>query len=165
MRAKIVGSSRFERHALAEHGRCSGAVDLMRCARLRHPGSIAYHLNSLAQKARTVMATPRAAPGDLIDVRPFGPALKSAKSVTLMRSDHIEVMRLVIPAGKRIPEHRVPGEMTVQCLEGSLKFGTDVGVQTMHAGDLLFTLPGQAHWLEALEDASVLVSLYLPQGH
>lgn len=108
------------------------------------------------------MATPRAAPGELIDVRPLGPALKGAKSVTLMRSDHLEVMRLVLPAGKHIPEHRAPGEITVQCLEGSLKFGTDAAVQTMHAGDLLFATPGQAHWLEALEDTSVLVTLYLP---
>ncbi|CAJ0788815.1 hypothetical protein LMG7141_02137 [Ralstonia condita] len=108
------------------------------------------------------MATPRAAPGELIDVRPLGPALKGAKSVTLMRSDHLEVMRLVLPAGKHIPEHRAPGEITVQCLEGSLKFGTDAAVQTMHAGDLLFATPGQPHWLEALEDTSVLVTLYLP---
>lgn len=111
------------------------------------------------------MATPRAAPGELIDVRPLGPGVKGVKSVTLMRSDHLEVIRLVLPAGKRIPEHRVPGEITVQCLEGSLTFGTDVAVRTMHAGDLLFMVPGQAHWLEALDDASVLVTLYLPQGH
>ncbi|TAL92724.1 MAG: cupin domain-containing protein [Paraburkholderia sp.] len=110
------------------------------------------------------MATPRAAPGDLIDVRPLGPGLSGARSFTLVRTDHLEVVRLVLPAGKRIPEHRAPGEITVQCLEGSLKFGTDVVVQTMRAGDLLFALPGQAHWLEALEDTSVLVTLYLPQG-
>lgn len=110
------------------------------------------------------MATPRATPGDLIDVRPLGPALTSAKSITLLRTDHLEVVRLVLPAGKRIPEHRAPGEITVQCLEGTLKFGTEAVVQTMRAGDLLFSLPGQAHWLEALDDTSLLVTLYLPQG-
>ncbi|BFG80082.1 cupin domain-containing protein [Paraburkholderia terrae] len=110
------------------------------------------------------MATPRAIPCELIDIRPLGTDLPSAKSVTLVRTDHLEVVRLVLPAGKRIPEHRAPGEITVQCLEGAFKFGTDAVVQTMRAGDLLFALPGRAHWLEAIEDTSVLVTLYLPQG-
>ncbi|OUL96368.1 cupin domain-containing protein [Paraburkholderia hospita] len=101
------------------------------------------------------MATPRAIPGNLIDVRPLGPGLRSARSVTLVRTDHLEVVRLVLPAGKRIPEHREPGEVTVQCLEGALKLGTDAAVQTMHAGDLLFALPGQTHWLEALDDTAL----------
>ncbi|AKJ67620.1 cupin [Pandoraea thiooxydans] len=108
------------------------------------------------------MATPRAAFGELIDIRPLGPALKDAKSVTLVRSERLEVIRLMLPAGKHIPEHRVPGEITVQCLEGRLKFSTPAATHTMRAGDLLFVEPGHAHWLEALDDTSVLVTLYLP---
>lgn len=81
-----------------------------------------------------------------------------------MRSEHLEVVRLVIPAGKHIPEHRAPGEITVQCLEGAVKFGTGAGTQLMHAGDMLFLLGGEPHWLEAVESTSVLVTLYLPHS-
>lgn len=111
------------------------------------------------------MAMPRVKQGELIDVRPLGEALQDSKSVTLMRSAHLEVVRLVLPAGKHIPEHRAPGEITVQCLEGVVKFGTGAGAQLMRSGDMLFLLAGEPHWLEAAENASVLVTLYLPHSH
>jgi quercetin dioxygenase-like cupin family protein len=111
-----------------------------------------------------VMAMPRATQGELIDVRPLGDALRESKSITLMRTDHLEAVRLVLPAGKHIPEHRAPGEITVQCLEGVVRFGTDAGTQLMRSGDMLFLLGGEPHWLEAVESASVLVTLYLPHG-
>lgn len=111
------------------------------------------------------MATPRASHGELIDIRPLGDALPDSKSITLMRSDHLEVARLVLPAGKHIPEHRAPGEITVQCLEGVVKFGTGTAVHLMRSGDMLYLLGEEPHWLEAVENASVLVTLYLPHGH
>lgn len=111
------------------------------------------------------MAMPRATQGELIDVRPLGDALQVSKSATLMRSEHMEVVRLVLPAGKHIPEHRAPGEITVQCLEGVVKFGTGAGTQVMRSGDMLFLLAGEPHWLEAVENGSVLVTLYLPHTH
>lgn len=108
------------------------------------------------------MAMPRATQGELIDVRPLGAALRDSKSITLMRTDHLEVVRLILPAGKHIAEHRAPGEITVQCLEGAVKFGSGAGVQLMRSGDMLFLSGGETHWLEAVEDTSVLVTLYLP---
>jgi len=108
---------------------------------------------------------PRAEQGELIDIRPLGDALRDSKSITLMRSNHLEVVRLTLPAGKHIPEHQVPGEITVQCLEGIVKFGTGAGAQLMRSGDMLFLLGGEPHWIEAVESASVLVTLYLPHGH
>jgi quercetin dioxygenase-like cupin family protein len=110
------------------------------------------------------MAMPRVTQGELIDIRPLGDKLPNSKSVTLMRSDHLEVVRLVVPAGKHIPEHRAPGEITVQCLEGAVKFGTGAGVQFMRSGDMLFLLGGESHWLEGVENASLLVTLYLPHA-
>jgi quercetin dioxygenase-like cupin family protein len=35
----------------------------------------------------------------------------------------------------------------------------------MRPGDMLFLRGGEPHWLEAVENASVLVTLYLPRGH
>ena len=111
------------------------------------------------------MATPRAGQGEVIDVRPLGDALPESKSTTLMRSNHLEVVRLVLPAGKRIPEHQVPGEIIVQCLEGVVRFGAGAAERLMRGGDMLFLLGGQPHWIEAVESASVLVTLYSPNGH
>lgn len=55
------------------------------------------------------MALPHAAPGQTIDVRPFGPALAGTNTSALLKTDRLEVIRLVVPAGKQIPSHKVAG--------------------------------------------------------
>jgi quercetin dioxygenase-like cupin family protein len=107
------------------------------------------------------MAIPHAAPGEIFDGRPLGGALKSAKSTTLIRAKQLEVIRLVLPAGKQVPEHRAPGEITVLCLEGVIRFSINGDPRTMHAGDMLLLDAGVPHALESLDDASVLVTIHL----
>jgi len=63
------------------------------------------------------VATPRAAQGELIDARALGNVLRNSNFITLMRSDHLEVVRLVLRAGKHIPEHRAPGEIRSRSAE------------------------------------------------
>ena len=110
------------------------------------------------------MALPHAAPGEVFDVRPLGGALKNAKSTTLIRAQQLEVMRIVLPAGKRLPEHSVPGEITVQCVEGVIRFFVNGDPRTMNAGDMLLLGGGETHALEALDDASVIVTIHLAHG-
>ncbi|MCB4349858.1 hypothetical protein [Burkholderia contaminans] len=52
----------------------------------------------------------------------------------------------------------------MQCLEGAVKFGTDMEARLMRSGDMLFLLAEEPHWLEAVENSSLLVTLYLPNG-
>ncbi len=54
------------------------------------------------------MAIPHAKPGEIVDVRPLGSALASAQTQTLVRAEQVEVIRLVVPAGKQIDEHNWP---------------------------------------------------------
>lgn len=107
------------------------------------------------------MAIAHAAPGEVFDVRPLGAALKDAKSTTLIRSAQLEVIRLVLPAGKRLPEHHVPGEITVQCVEGVIRFFAHGEPRTMQPGEMLLLGAGEPHALEALDDASVIVTIHL----
>ncbi len=62
------------------------------------------------------MAIPHAQSGDVVDVRPLGPALATARTTTLVKSKTLEILRLVVPAGKEIPTHEVSGEVVLQCL-------------------------------------------------
>jgi len=48
------------------------------------------------------MAIPHAKPGELVDVRPLGSALAASQTATLIRAEQVEVIRLVVPAGKEI---------------------------------------------------------------
>ena len=70
-------------------------------------------------------------------------ALAAAKTTTLVKTEALEVIRLVILAGKDIPEHRAPGEITVQCLEGRVAFGSGGTTRDLAAGDLLYRWKGQ----------------------
>ena len=70
-------------------------------------------------------------------------------------------MRLVLVAGKSLPPHKVPGEITVQCIEGSIDVTVDGKSHVLRAGQLLY-LPGNVlHGVVALEDASALVTVAL----
>ena len=70
------------------------------------------------------MAITHAQPGDLIDVRPLADTLAGAKTKTLIKTPHVEVIRMVLPAGKILSKHKAPGEIIVQCLEGEITFTT-----------------------------------------
>ncbi|NIF82470.1 cupin [Comamonas sp. Tr-654] len=107
------------------------------------------------------MALPHAQPGVPVDVLPYGTSLGSQVSTALFKSDTLEVIRLVLTAGKRLPGHQVPGELTIQCLEGRLAVIQGESRQTLSAGQLLF-LPAQTmHEIEAELDSSALLTIVL----
>ena len=76
-------------------------------------------------------------PGEVIDVRPLGSALTGAKTTALVKTENLEVIRLVIPRGKEIPTHKTRGEVTVHCLEGRVAFTTGGGTHELETGQLL----------------------------
>ncbi|MFN4360802.1 MAG: hypothetical protein ACK4F4_08780 [Hylemonella sp.] len=66
------------------------------------------------------MAIPHATAGQIIDIQPLGTRLAYEKTVALFKAQDLEVMRLVLTAGKSLPPHKVAGEITIQCIEGVL---------------------------------------------
>ena len=107
------------------------------------------------------MAIQHAHSGEVIDIRPLGEAITGVRTSTLYKSQHLEVFRMVLLAGKQMVEHRVVGEITVQCLEGSIEFSTGSTHQVMRAGELICLAGGVPHALRAIDDSSVLVTLML----
>jgi quercetin dioxygenase-like cupin family protein len=107
------------------------------------------------------MAIAHASPGEAIDVRPLGNRLAGEKTVALFKSEHLEVIRLVLAAGKSLPPHKVPGEITVQCIEGRIDVTAAGRSHVIGAGQLLYLSGGVTHGVVALEDASALVTIAL----
>jgi len=107
------------------------------------------------------MAIPHALPGQAIDVHPLGARLSGEKTVALFKSKDLEVMRLVLRAGKSLPPHSVAGEITVQCIEGSIDVTAEGASHVLRGGQLLFLLGNVMHGVTALEDSSVLVTVVL----
>lgn len=107
------------------------------------------------------MAQPHAKSGEVIDVRPLGERLTGAVSTALIKAEQLEIARLVLPAGKELPQHQTPGEVIVQCIEGRIEFRSYDKTQVLNPGDLIH-LAGQApHALKALEDSSLLLIVCL----
>lgn len=107
------------------------------------------------------MAIPHALPGQAVDVRPLGTGLAHQQTRALFKSADLEVMRLVLGAGKSLPPHCVPGEITVQCIEGSLVVTAEGCSHALGAGQLLYLAGGVMHGVTAVEDASALVTIAL----
>lgn len=105
------------------------------------------------------MSLPHPHPGEPIDIRPLGDKLIESASVALARTDDFEVMRLVLPKGKSLPEHHVPGEITLQCLEGTVEVQAQDKTIPLQAGKLIYLLGNTPYALYALENASVLMTM------
>ena len=105
------------------------------------------------------MATTHAASGELIDLHSSARAGQASGSQTLIRTDHVEVFRLTLPAGKELPEHKVASVITIQCLEGKVEVVAHGRSQAMRAGTMVYLSGGEPHAVKALEDSSILVTL------
>jgi quercetin dioxygenase-like cupin family protein len=107
------------------------------------------------------MAQPHAASGEIIDVRPLGAALHERVTTALIKSNQMELVQLVLPSGKALPEHRVSGEITVQCIEGLIAFTTPTISLRLAPGQLVHLAAGEAHALLALADSTALLTICL----
>lgn len=107
------------------------------------------------------MAQTHARPGEIVRLGPYGEQLGERRTTAILKAEQLELVRLVLPAGSGLREHAAPGEVTVLCIEGRIAFGTPAGTQVLEAGDLIHLRAGEPHQLEALADASALVTICL----
>jgi quercetin dioxygenase-like cupin family protein len=117
--------------------------------------------NPLTLNQEIPMALHHLQSGEIANLQDVGRDALSKQSRALFKTDQLEVMRLVLPLGSHLPLHSVAGEITVQCLQGVIEFGTPQQLQKLQAGQLLYLRGGEPHSLLALEDACVLVTVVL----
>jgi quercetin dioxygenase-like cupin family protein len=67
----------------------------------------------------------------------------------------------VLPSGKALREHSVPGEITLQCIEGLIDFMTPTIQRRLAAGQLIHLAAGEAHSLFAVADSTALLTVCL----
>lgn len=107
------------------------------------------------------MALDHAQPLDIINVQPLAGKLQGVKTHSLLKTGKLQLMRLVLAAGQSVPEHQVPGEITIQCLEGEAVVSTPGISRTLRAGELMALPGGEPHALKASTAASLLVTILL----
>ena len=107
------------------------------------------------------MAISHAQPGEVVNVRPLGATLATTETKALVKTKTLEVIRMVVPAGKEIPTHKAKGEIIVQCLEGNIAFIAEGKTQDLSSGQLLYLAAGEPHSLKGIEGSSLLVTILL----
>jgi quercetin dioxygenase-like cupin family protein len=106
------------------------------------------------------MAQPHARPGEPVNVLSADKA-PPALTTTLIKTETLEVIRLVMSAGKEFAQHQVAGEITLQCLSGSATLHFDGQSCELSPGAMTYLSGGQAHSLLAREDSSLLLTILL----
>jgi quercetin dioxygenase-like cupin family protein len=110
------------------------------------------------------MALPHAQPLDIISIRPLGPALHDAVSTSLLKTDRLQLLHLVLPARRDMPQHHLDDECTIHCLEGDVELRMPGGVRRLGPGQLVVLPAGQPYSLSARRDSAVLMTLLPHHG-
>ena len=107
------------------------------------------------------MAIDHTPAGSIVNIVSASGGHSSGESATLIRAEHVQVFRMVMPSGKRTPEHRAAGAITIQCVAGEIELVAHGKTQRLQAGQLVFLADGEAHEVCALSDATLLISMWL----
>lgn len=107
------------------------------------------------------MATHHAVPGEIVDLGSWANDLPNEKTKVIIKTHEMELARLVIPKGKEFPSHQVPGPIVVHCVQGKIELTAMGRMQELHCGQLLYLMPGEPHSLKAVEDAVILLTVFL----
>lgn len=107
------------------------------------------------------MAQVHARSGQVVHLARWADPSTAAVTSAILKAEQLEVVRIVLAAGKAFPEHHVQGEITVLCLEGKILFHTPQAEQSMGPGDFIHLRRGEPHSLHALQDSSALLTICL----
>jgi len=107
------------------------------------------------------MALQHASSGQVIQIRDGAQDLSQFSSIALAKTEQLELIRLVMPAGKAMPEHWVKGEITFQCLQGEIEWTAHGRTVTLRSGEMLYLEGGASHSLRAVQDSVALLTILL----
>jgi quercetin dioxygenase-like cupin family protein len=110
------------------------------------------------------MALQHAVSGERIALQRGEDDIANFTSIALIKTDHMELIRLVLPVDKPMPEHRVEGEMTLLCLEGEIAFDAHGRTTMLRPSEMVYLAGGEPHAVRATKDAVALLTILLHPG-
>ncbi len=78
---------------------------------------------------------------------------------TLVKHSDLRVVLQAMQPGAALKEHHAPGPISVQVLEGELRFEAEGEVFYLIAGDLLTLPAGVPHSVEAVKESAFLLTI------
>ena len=107
------------------------------------------------------MALQHAASGERIALQRGEDDIANFTSIALAKTEHMELIRLVVTKDKPMPEHRVEGEMTLVCLEGEIAFDAHGRTVVLRPNDMVYLAGGEPHAIRANQDSVALMTILL----
>lgn len=101
-----------------------------------------------------------AQPGQIVDV--WSQWTDAESKAVVLRTEHMEVMRLHLYPGVRIPTHEAQGEITIFCLQGRVQVHALGISRELNGGQLLYLLVREPFELQGVEEASLVITILRP---
>lgn len=105
------------------------------------------------------MATHHASPGEIVDLETWARDMPSEQSKAIVKTDEMELARLVILAGKEFPNHKVARPVVIHCIKGGIVIAAMGTTKVLTRGQLLYLMSGEPHSVRATVDSIVLLSI------
>lgn len=80
-------------------------------------------------------------------------------AITLFKSDHMRIVLVALHAQADLPKHTAEGTISVQVLEGRIRFSTEQQEVNLNTGQMITLHPDIPHSVFALEEAVFLLTL------
>lgn len=103
---------------------------------------------------------PLAQPGQIVDA--WATWKDSESKAAVLRTEHVEILRLHIEAGVRIPTYEAQGEIIIFCLQGRVLVSAMGQQRELNGGQLLYLLIHEPFELDGLEEASLFITILRP---
>lgn len=107
------------------------------------------------------MALTHSSPLEIIDLV-ISQDIKETRNVSLIRTPHLQLVRLELSEGHHMPTHHVPGEITLHCLAGKVDIEVPTRICHLETGQIVVLEGGEPHSLRALSPSVVLLTLLHP---
>lgn len=105
------------------------------------------------------MALKHARAGEVVNLSPLAAGLREARTEAIVKSNSFEAVRLVVHAGRVIPPHKVPGQITLHCLEGRVEIGLNDTSLELGPNEWVYLDGGEPHAVRGIEDSSLLLTI------
>jgi quercetin dioxygenase-like cupin family protein len=107
------------------------------------------------------MEQPLATPGQIIDA--WSTWTDGEVKSVILRTTHMEVLRLHMNAGKRVPTYEAQGEITILCVQGRAMVEACGEVRELNSGQMLYLLINEPFSLFGVEETSLLITVLRPR--
>ena len=126
-------------------------------------------MTSPDERLRPHPATRLSGPAEVLDLPAFAQRLRSEphaardghRQVGLIHRGPLRLVLFAFEAGGRLPEHKAPGQVLIECLRGSIT--VDAGGARHELGERMMVVlePGGPHAVEARVESEMLLTVCL----